>query len=320
MSRRSIRPWRWRFFSIAAALPQPLLAWKLILVIAELLGCALLLRLAGVLGVEARRVVLYAWNPLVALEVAGMGHVDALGVTLVIATVWALVVGRRWAPLAAAGGVLVKLVPLLALPVWARRAPRPVLFAGICLIAVVAGLGPVLAATGTVPPGWVRLGVSWEFNGPIYEPLWRAIGGLGLDEGVKSGLDGMKRLTGAHDFWNRFYPWVYPQLLAKGLLAALLAGLLWRIWRDRESGPAAATGRTFAVLVLCSATVYPWYLLWMLPWAALALQPAWLALSALILLSYLPQATALALVPGVFAAIWLPFFFLLWRNPAWSID
>ena len=308
------------FFSIAAALPQPLLAWKVLLVVCELLGCAILARLAALFGIGARRVALYAWNPLVSLEVAGMGHVDALGVTLVLATVWAVVEGRRWAPLAAAGGVLVKLVPILALPIWARRAPRPVLFAGICLMVVALGLVPVLLATGGVPPGWVRMGVSWEFNGPIYEPLWRTLDGVGLDHGVKSFFDAMKSLTGAHELWNRFYPWVYPQLLAKGLLAGLLAWLLWRIWRRPEVGPGEGTGRTFAALVLCSATIYPWYLLWMLPWAALGLQRAWLALSALILLSYLPQVTTLPLMPAIFAAIWVPFFFLLWRHPSWSID
>ena len=136
---------------------------------------------------------------------------------------------------------------------------------------------------------------------------------------MKLGLDRIKLWTGAHEFWNRLYPWVYPRLLAKGLLAALLATILWRIWRDPDAGAAAATGRTFAALVLCSATVYPWYLLWMLPWAALARQPAWLALSGLILLSYLPQFAPTPLVPWVFAAIWLPFAGLLWRHRTWSI-
>jgi len=314
-------------FSIAAALPQPLLSWKLLLVAAELLGCAILLRVAVLLGVGARRVALYAWNPLVTLEVAGMGHVDALGVTLVVATVWALIVGRRWAPLAAAGGVLVKLVPILVVPLWARRAPRPALFLTVCALTVVAGLAPVFALTGGVPPGWVRLGVSWEFNGPLYEPLWRTLEALRLDLGVKSIFDGMKSLTGAHEFWNLFYPWVYPRLLAKGLLAGLLGWLLWRIWRLPEPGPAGesparaaeVTGRTFAALVLCSATVYPWYLLWMLPWAALTLQRAWLSLSVLVVLSYLPQVSALPMMPWVFAAIWVPFFLLLWHDRSWSI-
>ena len=308
------------FFSIAAASPQPFLTWKVLLVVCELLGCLILLRLAAARGVSLRRVTLYAWNPLVTLEVAGMGHVDALGVTLVLATVWALTERKAWAAWAAAGSILAKLIPVLVLPLWARHAPKPLRFALLCSAGLITGLLPLILATGGVPPGWVRFGVSWEFNGPLYEPLWRLLEGARLDAGIKSLFDGLKELTGAHDFWNHFYPWVYPQLLAKGLLGILLLGLLWRIWRDSTARVEEATGKTFAALVLCSATVYPWYLLWMLPWAALARQRAWLALSALILLSYLPQVTALPLVPWVFAAIWLPFFALLWRHHSWSID
>jgi hypothetical protein len=294
-------------FSIAAALPHSLLVWKLLLVASELAGCFLLVRLAGDLGVEMRRVALYAWNPLVTLEIAGMG-------------LWAIHKRRGWAALTAAGAVLAKLVPLIAVPIWARRAPRAIPFTALCLAVVVAVLAPVWLAGGGVPPGWVRFGISWEFNGPLYEPLWRTADGLGLDGTVKGGLDRLKVWSEEHEFWNRFYPYVYPQLMAKAVLAVLLAVLLWRLWRDRTAGVVESTGRTFAALIVCSATVYPWYLLWMLPWAALAGQRAWLALSALISLSYLPQFTELELMPGVFLAIWLPFFALLWRQPSWSID
>jgi hypothetical protein len=305
-------------FSIAAALPKPVLAWKILLTVIELVGCLLLTRLAARRGLEPRRVALYAWNPLVTLEVAGMGHVDAVGVALVIATVWALDTGRAWAPVAAAGAVLAKLVPIVAVPAWSARAARPATFAALCVTVVAAGLAPVLWAVGGLPPGWVRFGVSWEFNGPLYEPLWRMLDAVRLDEAIKLGLDRIKLWTDVHEFWNRVYPYVYPRLLAKGLLGALLAVLLWRVWRDRQGDATAATGRVFAALVLCSATVYPWYLLWMLPWAALARQPAWLALSGLILLSYVPQFSTLPLMPWIFTAIWLPFAALLWRHRAWS--
>ncbi len=289
-------------FSIAAALPSPAFAWKILLTAIELAGCLLLTRLGARLGLEPRRVALYAWNPLVTLEVAGMGHVDAVGVALVIATVSALESRRGWSPVAAAGAVLAKLVPLVAIPAWSAHARRPWSFAALCVTITAAGLAPVLWATGGLPPGWIRFGVSWEFNGPLYEPLWRTLEAIRVDDAIKLALDRAKIWTDAHEFWNRFYPYVYPRLLAKGLLGVLLAGLLWRVWRDREGDVVTATGRTFAALVLCSATVYPWYLLWMLPWAALACQPAWLALSGLILLSYVPQFTSLPLMPWVFLA------------------
>ena len=95
---------------------------------ADLLGCLLLIRLARRLGLPRARALLYAWNPLVCLEVAGMGHVDALMSALVVATVYFLVASRTSriavAGLCAAGAVLAKIVPLVALPVWFHAARR----------------------------------------------------------------------------------------------------------------------------------------------------------------------------------------------------
>ncbi len=305
-------------FSIAAALPRSLLAWKLLLVAIELGGCALLLRWATDRGIGTRRLALYAWNPLVTLEIAGMGHVDGVGVALVIATVWALDRGARVSGVLAGGAVLAKLVPVVAVPVWWRRAPDAGRFAAGAAVVIALGLLPVWLSIGGPPPGWVQFGMSWEFNGPVYEPLWRVLDVAGVETAVKGGLDRLKLWTGEHDYWNQFYPHVYPKLLAKGLLALGLAGLLWRIWRSRSASTAELTGRTFGAVVLCSATVYPWYLLWTLPWAAVAGHRAWIALSGLILLSYLPQHAAVPLFPAVFPLIWVPFALLLARGGTWS--
>jgi hypothetical protein len=102
-------------------------------------------------------------------------------------------------------------------------------------------------------------------------------------------------------------------VLALGSAAAIAASLF-------ERDPIAGSGRLFARLLLLSATIYPWYVLWVLPWAALARHRAWLALSALLLLAYIPRGTSIPLLPWVFLAIWGPFVVLrlLSRRP-WSI-
>ncbi len=304
-------------FSIATLAAWPLLAWKLLLTAIEMAGCWLFVRWMDRRGEPPGRALLYAWNPLVTLEVAGMGHVDGVGVALMIAVVTLLDRRPIVAGIAAAGAVLAKLVPLLALPLWWQRAREGRRFALPATALLLAGLVPVVASTG-VPPGWVRFGVSWEFNGPLFEPLWRGLDAAGAEEGLHHLFDRAKQWTGAHEFWNRFYPWVYPQLLAKGALGLLLAVLWWRIWRRRSLTPPVATGRVFGALILCSATVYPWYLLWVLPWAAAAGHRGWLALSGLAVLSYLPQHAGLELMPWVFAAIWGPFAWLSWSGRRWS--
>ena len=298
-------------FSIASRLPFPLLAWKLMATGADLLGCWLLLAVARRGGLPEGRTVWYAWNPLVALEVAGMGHVDALGAAAVVGTVlWLLARPARPRALAtaatlAAAGALAKLVPLAAFPLWARQSGHPWRFLAMAGGLVAAAGLPVLAATGGMPPGLVVYGVSWEFNGPLYEPLWRLLAAAGAAPALARAVDGLKDWTGIYEAWNPVYPYLYPQFLAKLALAAG-AGLAVLL-SLRERDPVAGTGRLLGRLLLLSATVYPWYLLWVLPWAALRRDAAWLALSGLILLSYIPQFLGVPLMPWIYLAIWGPF-------------
>ncbi|MFP3938937.1 MAG: hypothetical protein ACLF0P_01400 [Thermoanaerobaculia bacterium] len=344
-------------FAAAAATPWPVPALKALLAAADLAGCGLLLGLAGGLGLPRARTAWYAWNPLVAVETAGMGHVDALAVAFALGAAWLVVRAlradpeaagsprgepdgedppaapqrerrptartTRWAAAAGAAagaGTLAKLAPALAVPLWARASRRPWWVVGAAALVVTAGLLPVVAATGAAPPGLVTYGVSWEFNGPLYEPLWRLLDAVEADTRLAGLLDRLKDWTGRHALWNRFYPWVYPQLLAKGLLALLLAAALARsvLLEDAtDPGPggvreAAVTGpgRLFGAALLASATVYPWYLLWVLPWAALARHRGWLLAGALAPLAYVPrlagEEAGVELFPWLWAALWLP--------------
>ena len=298
-------------FSIASRFPFPLLAWKAIATGADLAACALLLVLARRLGVPAGRTVWYAWNPLVALEISGMGHVDALGAAAVVGTVLWLVEKRRAGAAAswAAAGVLAKLVPLAAFPLWSRRSGRPAWFLAASLGLLAAAGLPVLAATGGVPPGLLTYGVSWEWNGPLFEPLWRGLDRMGAAPALSTLLDRLKDWTGEYELWNPLYPYLYPQLLAKALLGiGMLAAVALSL---KEEDPVEGTRRLFGRLLLFSATVYPWYLLWVLPLAALTRRTPWLALSGLILLSYIPQFLGVPLFPWVYLAIWGPFAALL---------
>lgn len=306
-------------FTLVAAVPVAsaiqLFLLKTVFAVADLAACAGLVYLARRRALPLVNVAWYAWNPLVVLEVAGMGHVDALGSALAVVTVFLLLRRPASAGLAAAGGALAKLVPLLALPLWARSAKHPGRFLAAALLTLTLVV-PALLAIGGPPPGLVRYGVSWEFNGPVYEPLWRVLDAAGSDVGAARLLDHAKQLTGRHDAINRLYPFNYPRLHAKLLLAAGLALLWLASWRWRD--PVAGSGRLFGGMLLLSATFYPWYLIWVLPWAALCRQRAWLALSALLPWTYLAQDTGLSLWPWLFAAVWVPFALLLRRYPQWS--
>lgn len=308
-------------FAVAARFPAPVLVLKGVLTAADVVLVALLVILADRRGVHRSRVLWYAWSPLASVEVAGMAHIDALGVAAVTATVVALTAARPTAGaqgVLAATAVLAKLVPLVAWPGWVRHSPRPLLFALVSLGLVVVACLPVILATGGLPSGYVRFGVSWEFNGPLFEPLWRLLAALDVDRVVAATLDLAKRVTAADVAVNRLYPLNYPQFQAKLLLVVTSVPFFVRAWRVTDAG--ASTGRSFGVLVLFSATVYPWYLLWVLPWAALLVWRPWLLLAALAPLSYLPQVGGAELFPWVWGGVWLPFLGLLVWEHRWSGD
>jgi hypothetical protein len=216
--------------------------------------------------------------------------------------------------------VLLKLVPLVALPAWSRHASRRAVFV-VSLIALLGvGLLPMLVRPGVVPPGLVRYGISWEFNGPVFEPLWRALDAVEVAPRIKGVLDRAKDAAyrrGADPSWlNALYPYVYPQLVAKAALAVLLLVVVAFAAAARD--PVAASLRAFGGALLLGATVYPWYAVWTLPWAALRGAWPWQVLSFTLLFSYLPRALGVPLHPFVMLGVWVPFAFAWGWAWAWA--
>ena len=305
-------------FSIAAALPAPLLVLKVLVAAADLVGCWLLVALARRLGLGAAVTLGYAWNPLVVVETAGMGHVDSVGAAAVVATVLLLcrLRGDRRASsavgagLLAAAGVLIKLVPLVALPHWLRVGGRRTALAAAAALLI--GVAPMVLPVGGAPPGLVTYGVSWEFNGPVFEPLHRLVRVTGATELVKGVLELAKHVTGAREALDRLFPYVYPQTVAKAVLGVVMVVLIARSLRERD--PVRGTGELLCSVLLLSATLYPWYLIWALPWAALLRRRAWLVLAASIQVAYAPRLFGSEYFPWVYLAVWLPFAAAWWTE------
>src|SRR5215470_15336121 len=100
------------FRVVYALAPDSVLAMKIAMGLAELATLAVVVSLLGALGLPLTRAAVYAWNPLVLVEVWGSGHLDALAVLSIVAAVRLLIGGRRHAAAAVLGlGTLVKLYP-----------------------------------------------------------------------------------------------------------------------------------------------------------------------------------------------------------------
>ncbi len=218
------------FFCAVTAIHESTLALKIAFVVCEFAIVFVLLDLLRSTRQRAHLVLAFAWNPLLAIEVAGSGHIDIVGALLLVVSAAALL--RRWRTAAALTfglAVAVKFLPLVLVPLyWKRVRIRDAVLA----VALLALLYLPFLDHGRVPIGSLGTYVqSFRFNGPVF-----------------AALDKM----------------VPPQVL---VALAILVGLATATWL-RSTSPERSPN-TFAwpmaASLLCAPVVFPWYLLWLLP-------------------------------------------------------
>ena len=218
------------FFRAVTAIHESVFALKVAFVVCDLAIVLILLDVLRCSGQGAHWVLAFAWHPLLATEVVGSGHIDIVGALLLLISFVAL--GRRWRAVAAVAfalAVAVKFLPIVLLPLYWRR----VRVRDGVLAAIVFGLLYVpFLNHGRIPIGSLGTYVqSFRFNDPVFAMFERVAA---------------------------------PQLVV-GL--AVLVGFLTAIWlrSKSEAGSSAAFAWPMAASLLCAPVVYPWYLLWLLP-------------------------------------------------------
>ena len=218
------------FFRAVTAIHESVFSLKVAFVVCDFAIVLLLLDTLRRSGQATHWVLAYAWNPLLAVEVAGSGHIDIAGALLLLVSAAAL--GRRWRAIAAVAfglAVAVKLLPIVLLPFYWRRVR---LRDGALAAAVVGLLYVPFLSRGQIPLGSLATFVQrFRFNDPVFATLERVAA---------------------------------PQLVV-GL--ALLVGFLTAAWM-RSKAPAwsaDAIAWPMAATLLCAPVIYPWYLLWLVP-------------------------------------------------------
>jgi hypothetical protein len=238
---------------------------KLVMVACDLATIGLLALLLRRLNDDPRKVIVYAWHPLVCWEVAQSGHVDALAITLMTGAILAADRSKRALSGALLGlATLVKGYPILLAPAFLRRG-------GARFVASLAAaflLYVPYAGAGARVLGFLPTYVHEE----------------GIDTGDRFVLLRLARLVAPVPTW-----------LYVGLVALVYAGASLRA----VSRPAPDTrsevrsAATLAAIALALGTPhYAWYGLWLVALVTLAPRRAWLYLaSALALLYYAPAAS-----------------------------
>jgi len=220
------------FFRAVTAIHESVFAMKIAFVLCDVGIVLVLLDVLRRTGYAENWVLAFAWHPLLATEVAGSGHIDILGALLLLMSAAALL--RRWHSAAAVAfglAVSVKLLPIVLLPLfWKRiRVRDAALAAAVCGFLYLPFLDH-----GHIPFGGLGTYVQrFRFNGPIFATLERVMAPQ----------------------------WIIALVVLAGLVTAVC------MKRKRTENLADAFSWPMAASLLCAPVVYPWYMLWLLPFA-----------------------------------------------------
>lgn len=220
------------FFRLVTAIHDSTMALKIALVACDLAVAWILVAWLRGLGRDPLWMIVYAWNPLVVLETAYSGHLDAAGALAVTAAAFALTRGRpALSVMALSAGIAIKFLPIVLVPLYWNRARwwHGALAAGF-LIALYLPFADI--ASGTLPLGSVTNMIrGFRFNGPAFQAL---------------------------EFLSD--PWT------AAMAGVAFGGMVAAAMRMRlAAGEPAAWAWPMAAALLCSPVIYPWYLIWLTP-------------------------------------------------------
>jgi len=241
-----------------AAVSAKLLAFKAPMLAAEALLLALLAFWIRRTGRRDFTLAIYAWNPLVVVEVAASGHNDPLAMLFSAAALF-LIIERRTvlSTLALAAAVLAKFFPILLAPLLLRRT------------------------------GWPRSARSWTGVGLAcglaaltwwpYRAAWPGV--LGLFHPYRKHWVNNASLYSVLHWFSGSDDWAW------GIGVGVVVGIaLWAALRNLD--PLRAAYLLFGAVPLLSQNAFSWYFLWVAPLLVFFPNPAWLLLTVLEFLSY----------------------------------
>ena len=219
------------FFRLVTTVRESIAAVVVAVVLCDLLAMYVVWRWLLAVGRDPWWVLAYAWHPLVALEGAGGGHIDVVGMASVVVAGYTLFKRRTMlASVTLALACAIKFLPVVLLPLlWRRVRIRDAVIAsavvGACYLPFLGGASPLpVGSLGAYVEGW-------RFNGPLFAFLEPWLGVFG------------------------------------GLVLAVGGGLAVAAWARHTlavSDP-RAWAWPLAVAVLFMPAVYPWYLVWLTP-------------------------------------------------------
>lgn len=250
-----------QFFYVISYLlaPSNLFFLKGMFLVFDIITCGVLALLLQRKGLDARRVVIYAWCPLPIVEFAIEGHVDAVTLMLMVLAILCSTSNRRGGRILTGFliglATLTKIYPIILLAVVLRRSWRDWTVLASCLATILLGYLPFLILGHGQIFGFFSSYASEQGGnaGAIQQSLYWLGTHLGL---------ALKDIV------------VLQQVVAVLLLGGVSLGVWILRLRERlrmEMAILLLIGTAFSI----STHVFPWYVTTLLPWITLSAGPLW---------------------------------------------
>jgi alpha-1,6-mannosyltransferase len=282
------------FAGIYRLFPLSTKGYQISAVVFDLLTGWLIFDLLRLLQKDIHKVLIYLWNPLVMIEFSHGAHIDAVTISMIMATIWLIVKASKslkasymnGSVISLTLGTLTKPMPIFLLPVilWQWGWKRTLIFLGLVLFvlslfAAGAGWGVVGDLDGMGVFGALRIYSRWwNYNSGLYHWLEVLISGYKTPGPVPVEIVGET-----------------PIMIAKGITAGLFGiTILYVFWqayvqKNRVQHLFSLTAVSLGAYLLLSPIVHPWYLtiiMPILPFLHHRYQWPWIYLSLAIVLSY----------------------------------
>jgi len=254
--------------------PFNLTAWKLVLLLFDIVTFFLLLYSLRLMKISPLNILIYWWNPLLINEVFGSGHPEVLAFPFVIAAF--LLINRKYV-ISSMGGLAlavgVKLWPVFLFPLLLKKNSKTFLnlLKPTIIFSVFIGLifFPLIMINLDSSSGFIAYSKSWENNSSLFKIF------LYTGEQILNYKD-------IHPGHAQRYTRYFVALLT-------IAWVLYQSLKFDKSLFDLFRRSLFivAAIFLISPTQFPWYYTWMLPFLAVAPRFSLLLLTTLLPLYYL---------------------------------
>lgn len=270
--------------------PWTLWGWKIMILIAECTILWIIILTLSRMKIPKELVLLYGWSPLAIKEFSNSLHIDVFSILFLCVMVYCLT--RQWflwSYVAYAGAVLIKLYPIVLLPVlvlWTFKKDKIKTIAGIAvfMLAHILFFLPFISAGRSVFEGLLVFSKYWKVNDSLFSIVYACVRTFFVSD---PGLTGI----------------ISRIIVAAIFLVVLFFVMKWLLGKEDLLSLNKAALVLLASVFFLAPTGNPWYYLWIFPFIFFLRLRALIIFSGLVFLYYLDFYFSYRMKDHLFASV-----------------